>query len=256
MRFRPIFFVILLGVVNASPLAAADRAPQSDVTAIMAKVAERNEQRAAALQGYCGRRVYRLVYHGFPGDKEAEMVVTANYGRSQGKQFQIVSQQGPKFIQEKVFKRILVSEKEAMQRENREDTALTPRNYDFTLLGEEQGPGARQYVIGVSPRRNNKFLYRGRIWVDAEDYAVARIEAEPAKNPSFWTSQCRIRHVYRKVGDFWLPEENRSTSRIRLGGQATLTIEYLDYQLTDGSAPTREEAADPKPVIQEKESAK
>ncbi len=39
----------------------------------------------------------------------------------------------------------------------------------------------------VEPQTNNKLLFRGRIWVDAEDFAVVRIEAVPAKNPSFWT---------------------------------------------------------------------
>lgn len=78
----------------------------------------------------------------------------------------------------------------------------------------------------------------------------ARIEAEPAKNPSFWTSKSLVQHLYCKVGDFWLPAENRSTSHIRLGGQATLTIQYLDYTLTDGSQPaTRARTGHPVPAI-------
>jgi hypothetical protein len=34
------------------------------------------------------------------------------------------------------------------------------------------------------------------------------------------------------VGDFWLPLSNRSSSEIRLGGHASFTIEYQDYQIT------------------------
>lgn len=52
-----------------------------------------------------------------------------------------------------------------------------------------------------------KFLYRGRVWVNAKDFAVCRIEAEPAKNPSIWIKRTDIRHAYLKVGDFWLPKE-------------------------------------------------
>jgi len=88
----------------------------------MAKVAQKNEERAAAIPGYTGRRIYRLLYRGFPSDKEAEMVVNASYERAAGKQFHIVSQQGSKFIQDKVFKRLLSSEQEATQRGNPEDT--------------------------------------------------------------------------------------------------------------------------------------
>lgn len=233
---RLLRLAIVLTVFAAPAFAAVDGAP-ANVLAIMAKVAERNQQRAAALPGYTGRRVYRLAYRGFPSDRDAEMVVNATYDPSAGKQFHIVSQQGSKFIQDKVFRRLLSSEQEATQRANREETALTPVNYDFTLLGEDDSAGAHQYVVAVVPRRNNKFLYRGTIWIDAADYAVVRIEAEPAKNPSFWTSRSRVRHTYRKVGDFWLPAENVSTSHIRLGGQATLTIAYLDYELASGGAP-------------------
>lgn len=250
MKIFPIVQLALLCLALAAPLAAASDPTVPDVLAIMAKVAERNEERAAAIQGYTGRRIYHLLYRGFPSDKEAEMVVSARYEPSAGKQFHIVSQQGSKFIQDRVFKRLLASEQEATERGNREETALTPRNYDFNLLGEEDVDGVRRYVVAVSPRTNNKFLYRGTIWIDAEDYAVVRIEAEPARNPSFWTSKSRVQHLYCKVGDFWLPAENRSTSHIRLGGQATLTIQYLDYELTDGSPPaTREHAAHPLPVI-------
>ncbi|MGA2857947.1 MAG: DUF87 domain-containing protein [Candidatus Sulfotelmatobacter sp.] len=64
------------------------------------------------------------------------------------------------------------------------------------------------------------------------NYAVARIEAAPAVNPSFWIKGTKVEQVYLKVADFWLPASNRSTSNTRLGGSAVLTIEYKDYQVT------------------------
>jgi hypothetical protein len=90
--------------------------------------------------------------------------------------------------------------------------------------------------LAVEPLTNNKLLYRGRIWVDAEDFAVARIEATPAKNPSFWTKETRIEQVYAKVGDFWLPVSNKSSSTIRLGGHAYFTIDYQNDQITTATA--------------------
>jgi hypothetical protein len=35
------------------------------------------------------------------------------------------------------------------------------------------------------------------------------------------------------VQNFWLPRRNESVSDIRLGGRATLTIEYNNYRVTD-----------------------
>ena len=60
---------------------------------------------------------------------------------------------------------------------------------------------------------------------------AVRVEAVPAKNPSFWTKETRIDRAYAKVGNFWLPTSNRSSSAIRLGSRAYFTIDYQDYQI-------------------------
>ena len=52
-------------------------------------------------------------------------------------------------------------------------------------------PGGRRAEM-VEPKTKNKFLYRGTIWIDGKDFAVVRIKAEPAKNPSFWTKHSQI----------------------------------------------------------------
>ena len=208
--------------------------PQPPLTAdqIVCNLMQRNQERAAALKSYTGARVYKLHYHGFPGSRDAEMVVEATYNAPASKQFKVVSEKGSKFIINKILKRLLASEQEALERENRKETALTPQNYGFTLEGEESSADSRFYVLHAEPKRKNKFLFRGKIWVDAKDFAVARIEAEPAKNPSFWISRTRIEHLYMKIEDFWLPVKNTSRTNVRLGGTATLTIEYKDYAVT------------------------
>ena len=71
--------------------------------------------------------------------------------------------------------------------ENQRGVALNHDNYNFSFVGREKTPTGFVYILAVEPRTQNKLLYRGRIWVDATDFAVMRIEAEPAKNPSFWT---------------------------------------------------------------------
>ena len=61
---------------------------------------------------------------------------------------------------------------------------------------------------------------------------MTRIGGGAREESSFWTKETKIVQVYTKVGDFWLPASNRSTSTIRLGGQANFTIDYQDYQVT------------------------
>jgi hypothetical protein len=82
-------------------------------------------------------------------------------------------------------------------------------------------------------------MYRGRIWVDAQDFAVEKIEARPAKNPSLWISKTEIRYTSTKVSGFWLPEQNRSETQVRIGGTAVLTIDYGNYQdVSDSFVPS------------------
>jgi hypothetical protein len=192
----------------------------------------RNLERARALGAYHATRVYRLEYRGFPSSRSAEMTVDVDYRSPATKEFSIRSQTGSHFLIEKVFQKMLQSEKEALTEENQARVALNHDNYRFTLSGCESLPTGLSYILSVEPRTNNKLLYRGRIWVDAEDFAVVRIDAAPAKNPSFWTKETRIEQVYAKVGNFWLPVSNRSSSAIRLGGLANFTIDYQDYQIT------------------------
>jgi hypothetical protein len=191
-----------------------------------------NAQRAHDLAEFVGTRVYRMQYRGFPSDRDAEMVVNVTYHAPDRKQFSVVSQTGSKFVIDHVFKKLLEGEQEAANDENRRRTALSTENYDFSSAGYENSPDGGRYILDLLPKTKNKFLYRGKIWVDARDFAVVRIEGEPAKNPSIWIKKTKVAHRYEKVNDFWLPAENRTESTIRLGGTATLSIEYRDYAIT------------------------
>lgn len=192
---------------------------------------QRDEQRAAALQEFTSQRVYRMHYQGFPGDHDAEMVVNVTYRAPNVKDFRVVSQSGSTFVINHIFKRLLESEQEFISDGIRERNALNTENYNFSLAGYESTPEGPEYILNLSPKKKTKFLYHGKIWVDAKDFAVVRIEAEPVQNPSFWIKKTAIEQKYTKVSNFWLPASDHTESEIRLGGRATLTIEYKDYRI-------------------------
>lgn len=204
-----------------------------NVEEVVNRLIQGNIERAQALTAYRGTRVYRLEYHGFAGSRTAEMVVNVSYRSPQTKEFSIQSESGSRLLIERVFHKLLQTEQEALNLDNQANLALNRDNYRFALLGNTSTPTGPCYILSVEPLTKNKLLYRGRIWVDAKDFVVVRIEATPAKNPSFWTKESRIEQAYAKVGDFWLPVLNRSSSTIRLGGHADLTIIYQDYQITN-----------------------
>src|ERR1700749_2116900 len=71
---------------------------------------EKNQERAATLQHYVGKRSYRLEYHGFPASTEATMDVEVNFDAPASKRFTVVSMTGSKMIQSRVFHRLLERE--------------------------------------------------------------------------------------------------------------------------------------------------
>jgi len=209
---------------------------------VVSRLIQKNAERAHALHGYEGMRTYRLEYRGFPSSRTAEMVVEMRFVSPQTKVFTVRSESGSKLVIDRVFKKLMASEQEALNTENQSQIALTRDNYNFVLVGSEPASGGSLYILAVEPRIKNKLLFRGKIWVDGNDFAVVRMEGEPAKNPSFWIKETKIEQFYARVGDFWLPVSNRSTSVIRLGGRASLTIDYQDYRITSASTPSSRES--------------
>jgi hypothetical protein len=240
--------IILFLVMSASSGPAQTRIVQIGMSSqpslgqVVDKLVAKNAERAAALQRYQSRRFYRLEYTGFPASLKAEMVVDMVYDAPATKTFKIVSQSGPKWMIDRIFKGLLQAEQEALK--NRDRVALDRNNYVFAGMEfQDRGEGC-SYVLTVQPRIPNKLLYRGRIWVDSKDFAVCRIEAEPSKNPSIWIKSTAIHHVYQKLGDFWFPSENQSTSSMRVGGRAVLSIKYQNYEIL-AARPLQETDSEP-----------
>ena len=114
----------------------------------------------------------------------ADMDVDVTDHGSASRTFQVTSESGSHVLVDHVLKKLLDNEQDAAH--NKEQTGLTPLNYKFTLVGNTNEDGRQLFILQVDPLVSRKLLYRGRIWVDAKDYAVVRIEAQPAENPSFW----------------------------------------------------------------------
>lgn len=229
----------LLVLLLASSLTthAADAGPLSLTgPQVVAELMRHNAERAAQLKRYVGCRYYSVRYSGFPADKSADMLVSVEFQAPASRQFQVVRENGSHLLSSRVLKELLAREKDSQDPQNGAKTALTTDNYDFQLVGTDTLNGRPQYVLQVSPRTKYKYLYRGKLWVDAAEFAVTQLAAEPAQNPSFWITRTDIQHAYRKVGDFWLPSRNTTISKIRLGGSAKLQIDYLEYQIGASSA--------------------
>jgi hypothetical protein len=194
---------------------------------VLAKMMQTDEARQSQMAGYTSLRHYVAVNK----KRRAEMVVHVACDRNGSKRFSIVSEEGSRSIRKHVFYRLLSEETDASRDGTRDNTRLTPANYDFQFVGQEKLETGAAYVMRVTPRTANKYLIDGKIWVDANDYSIVRIEGQPARNPSFWVRSVHFVHTYQKVGQFWLASSTVTKSEIRIFGDSELAIENSDYSL-------------------------
>jgi hypothetical protein len=218
----------VLFLLPAAAISAAQDSPPATAGEVVERMVQRDAQRQTLTQGYAGMRRYILENDGM--HKRAEMLVRVN-GESDGtKHFEVLSEQGWKAAQKHVLHKMLESESQTSRPDARAKTRLSPNNYEFQMVGRENAGDRPAYVIDVTPKRHDQYLFAGRIWVDAKDYALIRADGNPAKNPSFWTRRVHFVHTYQKNGPFWFPLCTESITDARIFGRTDLTIEYFDYK--------------------------
>jgi hypothetical protein len=211
--------------------ASIDRGPapaSPSVDTIVKEMVRAEEARQAELREYSVQRRYVLQNKRL--NPNAEMDVRLTYRDGHGKQFDVLSMRRAEGLFKRAFERMLDAEAEASRKRDVQDSRVTPQNYQFAFAGMQTINGRRCYVLQLTPRSKSKYLLDGKVWVDAEDYAIARLEGRPSANVSFWIGKPHITQEFRKVGEHWLPSFNRSLAEPKLVGQTELTIQYSGYE--------------------------
>ncbi len=246
MPRRPMPIALLLSLLPAVLCTQSDASlpdpqllyPRLSADQVAERMAARERTVEPTLASYTVLRHYLLENRRF--GKRAEMTVRMTYVRPGEKRFEILSDSGSETVRRRVLRKLLEAETEAAADQTRDQTRITPENYAFGLASFDASGPRPAYVIEVTPKKENKFFIRGRIWVDAEDFAITRIEGSPAKSPSFWTRRIRFVHQYQKIGPFWLAASNYSDTEVLIFGKTELHIRYGDYQLeSTGFQPIR-----------------
>jgi hypothetical protein len=202
--------------------------PSLSAPEIVERMVQADNARVASLAGYSGVRRYQ--FDNRTSNKHAELTVRMSCGSDGVKTFEVVSESGSGFVRNHILRKMIEAEVESSQKGDRKESRIIPENYDFRLVGTEASDGRDSYVLEINPKKPTKFSLRGRIWVDAEDFAIARIEGEPAKNPSFWIRSVQVVQHYGRTDQFWLPALNHSVAQARIFGATEVVIEYSDYK--------------------------
>lgn len=216
-------------LLSSAALGAADDAAREG-DRILRQVERANASRAEALAAYHVTRRYAVFEPGHPPN--AELIATMDFVAPSSKTFQIAQVRGVGWIERRVFRGLMDAERDAGSGRNQHDSAVSVANYDAVLIGAEPQSGRDCYVLALQPRRGDKYLFRGKVWVDKEDLAIVHVAGEPARNPSFWITHAAVERDYQRIGSFWLPLQDETHTQVRFAGEYVLRIEYSDYRIT------------------------
>lgn len=194
---------------------------------VLADLDAHNEMRKSALRDYTVQRTYRLA--DAKGKVHAEEIGRMEFRAPDQKQFVLMSESGSGIIRHRALNPLISSEIEAAAGKQHHDSSITAANYSLQLMGEQQVGAYHCFVAKAIPRREDKYLFEGTLWIDVDDYAVVRIEGHPAKKPSFWIQRADFVRQYQKIDGFWLPQKDQTFVQVRLYGKKVLTIAHDNY---------------------------
>jgi hypothetical protein len=200
---------------------------------VFAEMASHNELRSAALLDYTALRTYQVV--DLKGKIHAEESGRMEYHAPDKKSFAVTSEKGSGLVRHLALNPLIASEIEAASGKQHHDSSITPANYSLHLLGEQQVGPYHCFVAEAVPKRLDKYLFDGKIWIDTQDFAIVRIAGYPAKKLSFWIERADFVREYQKIDEFWLPRRDETFVQVRLYGKKVLTINHNNYTVNGTS---------------------
>jgi len=225
LRSQPLrYLAAIVGLIPA--LAAGSLAPSCDE--ILARVESENSRRRAELKEYSGSREYTLQNQRF--GKQAAVAVLMSYRQVEGERYTVLTRSGSDRLNG-IIDKVLASEADVSLPLEIARHQITSANYRVRLLGTEIAAGRSCYVLNLAPRTKNRFLIVGKAWVDADSYAIVRIEGQFAASLSMLVGAPSISEEFVEVHGFWLPGHVRSVTSSFLLGPTELDILFSNYQI-------------------------
>ncbi|HWE83657.1 MAG TPA: hypothetical protein VG267_01840 [Terracidiphilus sp.] len=222
------FLLVLAACCSAGVCAAPEIDSQSVMQGVDRSVAYRDDQ----LLSYTVTEHYTVFRNDDNAHPAAEMTVKTTYAKNVGKSYQIVSESGPALLQKEVLGRALENEKTLNEPANRAQELITSANYEMTVEGEQALDGRDCFLVAITPRRISPFLFKGKIWVDAANEDIARLNGVAAKSASVLTGPAQLERRYGEVDGLPMATHASATVSSWLLGPTRVEIEYSNYAIT------------------------
>ena len=166
------------------------------------------------------------------GPRRGWLEATTEYSPDRGFRYQITSEGGSDQIRTRVLRAVLDGEREVIALGETARAALAPANYTFQPNGVDADGLAN---ILLSPRRKERTLLSGVMFLRPAEGELVRLQGRLAKNPSFWVRNVDIVRKYARIHNAVVPVALESTANVRFLGAASFRMTY-DYQEIDGRA--------------------
>ncbi len=166
------------------------------------------------------------------GTRTGWLEAATEYSPEIGFRYHVTAEGGSDYIRSKVLHAVLEGEQEAIARGEAGRASLGRANYTFQSGGID--PSGLANVI-LSPRRKERILVAGTMYLQPEDGRLVRLQGQLAKSPSFWIKNVKILRSYDRIAGAVVPIALESTADVRLLGPATLRMTYV-YSEIDGRA--------------------
>jgi hypothetical protein len=177
------------------------------------------EQNPALSRPYEVRREYKVFREDNPMPV-SDIMAEISFSPPETKTFEITKAEGnPRG--KKIVTTILKQEIDSAKDGHRGD--ITRANYDFAFLREQNFGVVPEYVLHIIPKRKEKGLLLGDIWVDAKTFRIRQIVGVPLKNPSIWVEDLHITVQFAEVNTMWLPVSVDAIATIHFLGIYTLS---------------------------------
>jgi hypothetical protein len=222
-----LLFLYLVAAMASASAQTGSSVPTAET--IIASMAQARAENRARLRPYVVTREYKL-YGKERQATKSEVVADVTFVPPDSKEYTIQQINGSG-LGKMIIGRMLAKEAEVTKDYGATD--ISPDNYDLRFIREEEVSGQRCYVLELLPRRKDKNLLRGNIWVDANTYLLRRTEGQPAKAPSWWVRDVRIALRYGDVGGMWLQTASEATAHVRILGPCTMLSRDVKYKITE-----------------------
>ena len=231
-----IFLLSLVAPIWIFPYSV--RAPEEkeappSLNSILDSLERTEEQNAALSRPHNATREYK-VFQGDDPKPISDVMTQINFTPPDIKTFKITDAQGsPRG--KKIVSAILEQEVASAKDGHRGD--INRSNYDFVFLREQDFGVVPEYVLHIVPKRKEKGLLLGDIWVDAKTYRIRQIIGVPLKTPSFWVKDLHITVQFADVNGMWIPVSVDAIATIRFVGIYSLSGHDLAPPIAASSAP-------------------